>query len=178
MAYAEKTGFSADDMVLVGEIVAPFGVRGEVKMRPLMDKPETLKRLPGVRLRFPDGREERRRITAMRTHKQHALLTLAGVPDADTAEALRDVQVFIRRDQLPALEPDAYYETDLLGLSVVTQGGEDLGRVERVHFYPRSNDVYETALAMIPVVEEVVVSIDLAARRVLVRDIPGLRKDE
>lgn len=169
---------ATEDLVVVGEITAAFGVRGEVKMRPLMDQPETLTALPAVRLRFPDGREEKRRITAARRSNKQAILTLAGALDRDAAETLRGATVLIRRDQLPVLGPDAYYETDLLGLSVTTEAGTDLGPIERVHFYPAANDVYETPLAMIPAVEAVVVSVDLAARRVLVRDISGLRKDE
>ncbi len=47
-----------------------------------------------------------------------------------------------------------------------------------MHFYPTANDVYETPPAMIPAVDAIVVSVDLPARRVVVRDIPGLRKDE
>ena len=179
MTAGEPGGQSpAEDVVLVGEIGAPHGVRGEVKMQPLMENPETLASLPAVRLRFSDGHEERRRITFAQRYQKQVLLRVAGVPDRNAAETLRGSQVWIRRDQLPALEPDTYYETDLLGLSVVTETGVDLGPIERVHFYPDANDVYETPLAMIPAVDAIVVSVDLAARRVLVRDIPGLRRDE
>jgi 16S rRNA processing protein RimM len=167
-----------EDRVLVGEITAPFGVRGEVKMRPLMDRPETLAKLPSVWLRFGDGREEKRRVTAARNHKGHALLTLVGVADMDAAETLRGAEVFIRRDQLPVLPPDAFYESDLIGLAVVTESGRDLGTIERVHFNPAANDVYETEVALIPAVEAVVLQVNLAARRLLVREMPGLRKDE
>lgn len=170
---------SDDPVVLVGEISAPFGVRGEVKMRPLMDDPEALKDLPGVRLRFPggSGREETRRINGVRLHKHDALLSFEGIETMDDAETLRGVKVFILRSQLPPLEEDAYYADDLVGLQVVTESGRDLGQIEQVHFYP-ANDVYETPVALIPAVEDIVVEVDLEAGRVLVRDIPGLRKDE
>ena len=173
-----ETDQENEEFVVVGEIAAPHGVRGEVKMQPLMEKPESLSALPAVRLRFADGREEKRRITSAQPHQKQVLLRVAGVPDRDAAEALRGAQVLIRRDQLPALDPDTYYEADLLGLTVVTEEGRDLGPIERVHFYPTANDVYETPLAMIPAVDAIVVSVDLPARRVVVRDIPGLRKDE
>lgn len=171
-------GGASEEMVLVGEIAAPHGVRGEVKMRPLMERPETLSTLPAVFLHFADGREERRRVTSARAQQRHALLTLAGVADRNAAEALRGAQVWIRRDQLPELPPDTYYEADLVGLSVATEGGRDLGRIAQVHFYPSGNDVYETELAMIPAVGDIVLSVDLGARRMIVRDVAGLRKDE
>jgi len=166
----------------VGEIAAPHGLRGELRMRPLMEEPAALAKLPSVILRFPDGREERRRVTSARTTgKRQALLTLAAVPDRDAAAALRGVQLLIRRDQLPPLPPDAYYEGELIGLQVVTESGRDLGAIKQVLFGP-ANDVYETPVALIPAVDVSlggpVVSVDLTARRVLVQDIAGLRKDE
>ncbi len=174
---AEAAASSGDDLVLVGEITSPHGVQGEVRMNPLMETPTELARLPAVILRYGDGREERRRITSARTHRRQTLLTVAGSGDRNAAEALRGVRVYIRRDQLPTLPPDAYYEGDLLGLSVVTESGQDLGAITQVYFGP-ANDVYETPLALIPAVEAIVASVDLAARRMVVRDIPGLRKDE
>lgn len=169
-----------DPVVLVGEISAPFGVRGQVKMRPLMEKPETLAGLPAVTLRLRGAaREEiRRRILTARLHKtQTVLLSVEGVDSIEAADPLRGAEVLIRRSELPPLEPDAYYEDDLVGLSVVTESGRDLGVIEKVLFYP-ANDVYETPVALIPAVESVVVSVDVAAGRVLVRDMVGLRKDE
>ena len=180
---AEQGGGSGpgpgDEMVLVGEIAAPHGVRGELRMNPLMDDPTALATLPSVRLRFADGREEKRRVTAVRLHKRQALLMVAGVADMSAAETLRGAGVYIRRDQLPALPADTYYEADLVGLRVVTESGSDLGVIERVYFYPQANDVYETPVAMIPgVADEIVLGVDLSERRMTVRDIPGLRKDE
>lgn len=171
-------GDTDEDWVLVGQITAPHGVRGEVKMKPLMEQPESLAALPAVRLRLADGHAEKRRITSARGQQKHVLVTVGGVADRDAAEILRGAEVYIRSDQLPALEPDVFYEKDLLGLSVMTEKGVDLGLIEKIHFNPTANDVYETAVAMIPAHESFVVGVDLAARRVLVRDVPGLRKDE
>jgi 16S rRNA processing protein RimM len=165
-------------LVMVGEIVAPFGVRGQMKMRALMDDPKALLKLPAVRLRFPNGNEEMQRITALQFHQGAALLTLDGVLDRNAAETLRGVQVYILREQLPKLEPDAYYDWQLVGLRVETDTGKDLGRIEKVHFYP-ANDVYETEVALIPAVDdEFILQVDLDAGVMRVRDVPGLRKDE
>jgi 16S rRNA processing protein RimM len=168
---------AGESLVLIGEITAPFGIRGQVKMRPLMERPQVLAMLPGVRLRFPNGHEETRRVSAVRMHQDVALITLEGADDRNAAEALRNANVLIRADELPSLEPDAYYEGQLLGLRVETESGRDLGRIEKVHFYP-ANDVYETDVALIPAVADMVVAVDLAGGRLLVRDVPGLRKDE
>ena len=167
-----------DSLVLVGEITAPFGVRGELKMRPFLSRVEALPHIPGgVHLRYPGGREETRRMTGARQHQDVVLATFEGVPDRDAADGLRNVQVLVRREDLPPLPEGEYYEQDLLGLHVVTDAGRDLGIIEQVHYYP-ANDVYETADAMIPAVEEFVMEVNLAERRLVVRDVPGLRKDE
>jgi 16S rRNA processing protein RimM len=168
---------AGESLVLVGEITAPFGIRGQVKMHPLIEKPQVLAKLPHVLLRFPSGREETRQIGAVRMHQHVAVVTFVGTEDRNGADSLRNAQVFIREDELPPLEKDAYYESQLLGLRVETESGRDLGRIERVLFYP-ANDVYETDVAMIPAIEDVVVQVDIAGGRLLVRDIPGLRKDE
>ena len=167
-------------LVLVGEIVAPFGVRGQVKMRPLMDDPAALLKLPGVLLRWPDGaggREETQRIASIRPHGEAYLLTLSGVPDRNAAETMHGVQIFIRHSELPALEEDAYYAGQLIGLNVVTESGRDFGKIEQIHFGP-ANDVYETPNALIPAVGEVIIEVDLPNGAMIVRDLPGLRKDE
>lgn len=173
-----------DEPILVGEITAPFGIRGQVKMRALLDAPAHLSKIPGgVRLRWVNEKERPERTVRVRSVRPHGegvvVLTLEGVDDRNASEALREARVFILRSELPALEPDAYYEADLLGLKVVTESGRDLGEIERVHFYPNSNDVYETAVAMIPAVaDEIVVRVDLPSKTMTVRDIHGLRKDE
>ncbi len=170
-------GSTAADWVLVGEVTAPFGVRGQVKMRPLMDAPEALAKLPRVLLRYQDGRETPHKIAAVRRHQEVVVLTFADVSDRDAAEKLRGGLLLIPKSDLPPLEPDAYYEGQLLGLQVITESGRDLGQVEQVHFYP-ANDVYETPVAMIPAVESVVVQVDVPGGHILVRDMVGLRKDE
>ena len=107
-----------------------------------------------------------------------ALLTVDGIPDRNEAELFPGAQLFLRRSELPVLGDEEYYEADLVGLRVVTDSGKDLGAITRVHFIPNANDVYETPVAMIPAIGDVVVKVDVSAGTVTVRDIPGLRKDE
>ena len=178
MTQSSNAGNAQDDpLVLVGEITGPFGVRGQLKMHPLMDEPKTLTKLTQVTVRYPNGGEQSDKVTAVSPHGGAWLLRLDGVPDRNAAETMRDCQVLIRRSQLPPLEEDAYYEHQLIGLHVLTESGKDLGTIEKVHFYP-ANDVYETSVAMIPAVADIIVRVDLAAGEMRVQDRAGLRKDE
>ena len=170
----------ASKNVLVGEIVASFGILGQVKMLALMDEPAALIKLPFVTLHFPSDKSrpfQQVRVRAVRKQKGAVLLTLDGITDRNQADELRGAHVLIAPDELPALGPDTYYERDLLGLHVITDAGSDLGPIEKVHFYP-ANDVYETPLALIPAVEAFIVQVDLPAQKMIVRDVPGLRKSE
>ena len=167
------------ERVLVGEIVAPFGVRGQVKMVPLMETPAALIKLPFVTLEFPNPKKPAQtvRVVSVRVQKNLALVEFETVTDRNASEGLRGALVYIAQDELPPLGPDTYYERDLLGLRVVTDAGSDLGAIEKVHFYP-ANDVYETEFALIPAVEAFVLSVDLDNQQMTVRDVPGLRKNE
>jgi len=168
-------------LVFVGEITSAFGIRGELKMVPAMDEPKHLLKLPLVTFRWTGKSplpERRLKIVSLRRHMDAALLTVEGVPDRTEAEKFPGAQLFIQRSELPALEDDAFYEADLVGMQVVTDTGKDLGLVSRVLFIPNANDVYETPVAMIPAIADVVQKVDLAARRITVRDVPGLRKDD
>ena len=145
----------------------------------LMESPAALAQLPFVTLEFPGTKKvaQNVRVLHAREQKNVALLTLENVSDRNASEELRGALVFIAPDELPPLGPDTYYERDLIGLRVVTNTGGDLGAIEKVHFYP-ANDVYETALALIPAVESFILNVDLEQKQMTVRDMPGLRKDD
>ncbi|MBC8136174.1 MAG: 16S rRNA processing protein RimM [Fibrella sp.] len=177
-----------DSLVLVGEITSAFGIRGEVKMLPLMDEPKHLLKLPSVLFRWRKKggagadqaavTERRLKVNSLRRHQGAALLMVEGVTDRNEAETFPGAEMFILRSELPPLGEDTYYEADLVGMAVVSESGKSLGTIVRVHFIPNANDVYETETAMIPAIGDVVVQVDLLAKQVLVRDIPGLRKDD
>lgn len=175
---AQDSTQNTEKLVLVGEITAPFGVSGQVKMRPFLSSPQILARLPQVQVVWPDKREESHRIRSARLQKPDmAVVSVEGVDDREGADRLRGTRLFIRAEELPPLPEGEYYDWQLVGLRVETQSGRDLGTIQRVHFLP-ANDVYETEDAMIPAVEEIVLSVDVGGGRMIVADIPGLRKDE
>ncbi len=158
-------------------------------MLPLIDEPKHLLKLPSVLFRWRKKTgtgaeqsvtvtERRLHVQSLRRHQGAALLTLEGVTDRNESETFPGAEIFIYRSELQPLGEDTYYEADLVGLTVMTENGKSLGTILRVHFIPNANDVYETETAMIPAIGDVVVRVDLAEKQVLVRDIPGLRKDD
>jgi 16S rRNA processing protein RimM len=146
------------DSLIVGVLVGPHGLRGELKLRPLTEFPERIPQLPELRLRYPDGTEARRRLLAARFHRQMFLLTLEGIETIEDAEALRGASVLIDRDQAAPLPEGRYYEHQLLGLRVLTPGGEELGRISEI-IPGASNDVYVAGRYMIPATHDAVLRI-------------------
>ena len=163
-----------DENILVGEIAAPFGVRGEVKLVPYLDDPLLLTKIPFC-LRRANGQQEYVRAQAIRPH-QGILLLLLENTDRTAAEQLRGASLFLKKSDFPALPEGSYYQWELKGLRVETDTGRDLGTIQTIHFNPSANDVYETERALIPAHEQFVLSIDSEQRRMVVRDDPGLLK--
>lgn len=149
---------SQPESLVVGVLVGPHGVQGEVKLRPLTDFPERLSQLKRLHLRFPDGGEEERAVTGRRWHKEMLLVRLEGVTDREAADAMREVQVLVPVDQAAPLPEGQFYEHQILGLRVVTPDGEELGRVREIMRVP-SNDVYIAGRYLIPATHDAILRI-------------------
>jgi 16S rRNA processing protein RimM len=163
------------ELVTVGRIVRPHGVRGVVRMLSYSDDPT---RLEGVQRLFLDldGRSERASCV-VGYRGTCVLLQLEGVETRSDAEALRDVCVQAKVEDLPPLEEGEYFAHDLLGLEVATADGEVVGHVVEVVSLPAS-DMYVvdtgSKRVFIPAVGRIVRVIDMAARRMVVEPPPGL----
>jgi len=163
----------------VGRVVRPHGVRGELRAEILTDSPERLPQLPRVYL---GRRQTPYKVQSVRLHKGLMLLQLEGVADRDAAETLRGALVQIAvQDALP-LDEGEYYEYQVVGIEVETEEGEPLGEIVEVLNLPEANDVFvvagERGEVLLPATQEVVVDLDLEARRLVVHLLPGLLDDE
>lgn len=114
--------------ILIGEIVAPFGVKGWVKVRTYTDPPENvLKYQPWVL----ESQGELKEIVPEEGRRQGpgVVVRLRAVDDRDAAEKLTGTLVTVSREVLPSVRSGTYYWADLVGLRVFTVSGVDLGRV-------------------------------------------------
>lgn len=159
--------------VRVAQIVGPFGIKGQVKLKLLTDFPERFE--SGRRLRLND---EWVTIEEALVHKNQLVVRLSGVKDRTDAERLQWTYLEALADERPALEEDdEYFTEDLVGLSVVTTDGRELGKVDRVDAYP-AHDVLVVGKILIPAVKAFVHEIDLDAERITVQLIPGMEDEE
>ena len=160
----------------IGQIVAPFGVHGELKVRLLTDIPNRFAELDTV---YAGLEHTGYSIRSVRPYKgEMVVLRLKGIDDANTAESMRNLNLQIPESQLAKLPPNSYYQHDILGLHTFTMDGRDLGHIIDI-IVTGSNDVYtiktpEGKQILIPAIKDVVKQIDLIRRTMYIDPLPGL----
>lgn len=122
-------------MIVLGRIVAPFGVNGWLKVHPFGDDPLSWRTMPTW---WISQRDDSPRIEdwkpckprGVRAHGKSIVLALDEVADRTAAEAVAGWFLAAPREALPKPAQDEYYWADLIGLSVVNAAGLPLGVVE------------------------------------------------
>jgi 16S rRNA processing protein RimM len=162
---ANEQASTENDPVIVGRIVAPHGIRGELKVQPLTDFPERFE--AGSRL-WINGAQwvvQRGRWTG-----RTVILQLRGLETRNEAEALRGAELTV--PEPTKLEDEGvYYLHDIIGLSVFDSAGEALGKLEDV-FTTGSADVYvvegERGELLLPALDDVITEVDIEGGRIVV----------
>lgn len=146
------------DTIVIGEILKPQGIRGEIKVKPLLDDAADMRLFRKV---YIGGKEYK--ILSCRTDAQAAYLALSGVADRDAAELLRGKEVEALRADAPALGEGRYYIVDVIGCAVVTDGGERIGEISDV--MPAHTDIYVLKSgkkeSMFPAADGVILNVDV-----------------
>lgn len=176
VAPAPGAAAGAGALVAVGRIVRAQGRRGEVRVEPLTDAPERLRELRECWL-VPPAAGERHAIEAVWFQGRVPVVKLVGSTSMTDAEALVGRLVTIPRAAVRRLPPDRYYAFDLAGCVVETPEGETLGTLAEVLVGPE-HDYWTVERAgrtwLLPAVAAIVLQVDLAGRRVVVRPPEGL----
>ena len=155
------------NLVLLGVIGAPHGVRGEVRIKSFTGDPLAIASYGPLR----DGTGRRFEIADARAAKEVVVARLKGVTSREAAEALNGVQLFIARDNLPAAEDeDEFLQADLMGCAVIGPDGATLGTVTTVANYG-AGDLLDIATpdgrsVLMPFTKAFAPRIDIAARRI------------
>jgi 16S rRNA processing protein RimM len=168
----------ADGLVMVGEIVKPHGIRGEVKVYSYSGEPENFKNYKHVVLQGPAGkRGASYRVLKSRAQGKLAILQLEGVASREAAEALQGSTLWVRKADFPQLGADEYYWHQLIGLQVCTESGRELGEVSSL-FSTGAHDVLVVngrgREYLIPVSTEIINTVDEQQGRLTITPPPGL----
>jgi 16S rRNA processing protein RimM len=156
--------------VLIAQIGAAHGVRGEVRLKPFTADPLSVTRYGA--LETEDGKR-RFEIETARPARDMLVVRLKGVSDRNAAEALKNLRLYVAREKLPAPADDEFYVADLIGLAAQTPSGDALGTVKAVHNFG-AGDLIEIepadggATVMLPFTATTVPTIDIAGKRIVV----------
>ncbi len=164
-------------MVLVGRIARAHGIRGQVIVDPATDFPdERFKTGSVLHIRRGDAVEDVT-VETVRFHRGRPIIGLAGIDTMNAAETLAGLELRVAVDALQPLPAGSYYHHDLIGCAVETTRGNKIGEVRGVEGDGASSRlIVEGANGhmLIPMVEGICVTIDIAGRRIVVEPPEGL----
>jgi len=160
--------------VVVGRITRAHGVTGEVAVLVISE----------VSGRFDDGAtvwlEDGRTLTveSSRPHKDRLLVRFREVQTREQAEALQRALLVVPESLSPELPEGSWWDHRIVGCVIETDTGRALGTVHDV-IHTAANDVWsavddEGTETLIPVLRDVILDVDMDAKRIVVREIPGL----
>ena len=161
--------------ISVAAIMGSHGVRGNVKIKPFTETPESLGRFDKVYLE--DGQQVALKILSLGS-KGVVLARLGKVESRDASDALRGQHLYVDRAALPDLADDEIYHADLLGLDAVLADDSLLGRIDAIHDFGAGNVVEimppQGASIMLPFAGAALVAVELDKGRVVLAPPDGL----
>ncbi|MDH7500167.1 MAG: ribosome maturation factor RimM [candidate division NC10 bacterium] len=162
-------------LLLLGEIIRPWGPHGEVKLRPYGDLKGALAAREGLFLE-KDGEVLFLSLEEARFHRSFVLLKFKDRGDMESAEKLRGWKIGIPRETAPPLPPHTYYHYDIIGLEVVSEQGAE-GRIVDI-WNGEAQDIYVVEKDgrewLLPAAREIIQRIDLEKGEMLVKLPEGL----
>ncbi len=160
------------EFIAIGQILAPWGVKGKLKVKVVTDFPQRF--APSSKIYI---NRQPMTIDSAEWHKGKVIIKLNQIDTIEAAQRLRGQPIEIHHRQLYPLPEGQYYHFQLIGLEVWTTQGELLGNITEI-LTAEGNDNYvvsgDKGEILIPAIEDVVKSIDLDSRRITIEPIKGL----
>jgi len=163
---------SEPEYVTIGHILAPWGIKGKLKVEIVTDFPQRF--TPSSKIYIY---QQPMSIDSTEWRKGKAIIKLSTIDSIEDAQRLRGQPIEIHHSQLQPLPEGQYYHFQLIGLEVETSQGEILGNITEI-LTAESNDIYVVSgnrgEILIPAIEDIVKSIDLNKGRIVIEPIEGL----
>lgn len=161
----------------IGQIVNTFGIKGFVKVNPFVDDISRFDDLKKVYIKRNKNLKELE-VEEVKYHKNMVLIKFKGIDKVEDAEILRNSYLEVDRENAIELQEGEYFIADLLGLNVITEEGETLGKLDDI-FNTGSNDIYvvkteEGKQLLLPAISEVIKEINLNESKIVVHLLEGL----
>jgi 16S rRNA processing protein RimM len=163
-------------MFIIGKVVKPQGIKGEIKAEIITSFPEHFEHLVTIYIKRDDF--VKLALENSRLSGNFVFLKFRGFNSRNDAENLRDNYLYIPDEELIPLENDEYYHHQLIGLNVYDQDDSFLGIVKDIESYP-SNDILnieskDKKTYLIPVVKDFIKKVDIKSQKVVVHVVEGL----
>ena len=166
-----------EELLQVGVITQTHGIRGEVKVFPTTDDPTRFQDLKHVLL--DTGQETLPlEIENVKFFKQFVILKFKGYDNINDVERYKRCPLLVERSEAVPLEEDEYYITDMIGIQVTTDEGEDFGVLKDV-MATGANDVYvidhpSAGEVLVPAIKECILEVDIPGRKMKIHVMDGL----
>ena len=166
-----------NDFLEIGQIVNSYGIKGFFKVVPFTDDITRFDDLDSIYIE-KNKKLEKKVIEEVKYHKNLVLLKIRGIDDINDTEQYKNCILKIDRADAVELPEDTYFITDLIGIEVYTEENQLLGNITDI-FPTGSNDVYVVKnelgkQILLPAIGEVIKNVDIQAKKVIVKLIPGL----
>ena len=164
-----------NDRVLLGEIGAAQGLKGEVRLRSYTQDPAAIARYGAL----DDEHGRRIEIESLRVTPKALIARIKGVTTREGAEALANTKLYITRSRLPERDEEEWYHADLIGLAVVNAGGAPIGTVIAVQNFG-AGDLIEIKpsaggpTVLVPFTRDAVPEVDVEGGRLVLVPPEGL----
>lgn len=163
---------SDDGLIVIGRLQKPFGVRGEIRVLAYTESFEAFERSEWLQIK-----EKRMIIKQIRIHQGSVLVLFDGINTPEQVSEFSGQLVQTSVNNLPAKDEDEYFYFELIGMEVFTKSGRHLGKITEI-MATGANDVFvvngDAGEVLIPFIDDVVLEIDLASKKVLVDPMEGL----
>jgi 16S rRNA processing protein RimM len=166
-----------EELLQVGVITQTHGIRGEVKVFPTTDDAARFRDLKHVLL--DTGKETLPlEVENVKFFKQFVILKFKGFDNINDVEGYKRCPLLVERSEAVPLEEDEYFITDMIGMQVSTDSGEDFGVLKDV-LTTGANDVYvidrpSEGEVLIPAIKECILDVDIPGRKMTVHVMKGL----
>lgn len=166
-----------EDLLQVGVITQPHGVRGEVKVFPTTDDVKRFKKLKKVLL--DTGKEKiELEVQSTKSFKQFVILKFKEFDNINEIEKYRRCPLLVTREDAVKLEENEYFIADMIGMEVFTEDGSSFGILKDV-IETGANDVYVIDSyaheeVLIPAIKECILDVDVENQKMTIHLMDGL----
>lgn len=151
--------------MIVGKIVKPQGIKGELKVEPLVSDVNLFYGFKTVLIN-----QTKYFVKSVRIHEGFVFLTLNEVKDRNTSETLRNQMIEVEKSDLPNPDENCYYITDLVDCEIFFEDGEKLGKVSEVQNFGATDILFIKSGSeeiLCPFLKKVFKDVDINAKKII-----------